>query len=130
MNVRPLFKASAIAEILTGLAMLVAPLFVIGLLTGEGVSPAGVAVAVASLLGIGLLSVGVAGWVSQGPDRRLAPPSGLCIYNVGAAMVLVMLGMTGGMKGILLWPLAALHAVIGATMLWVILAPSQKAIGA
>jgi hypothetical protein len=36
MNARLLFNLSAIVEILTGLALLVAPLFVIGLLLGDG----------------------------------------------------------------------------------------------
>ncbi len=81
------------------------------------------------VLGIGLLSVGVAGWESQGQDIRLAPRAGLCIYNVGAAMVFVTLGTYGGMNGILLWPAAVLHALFGAMMLWVILAPSQNAPG-
>ena len=123
MNTRLLFKASAIAEVLTGLALLVAPVLVIGLLLGDGLGPTGVAVA--RVLGIGLLSVGVAGWESQGQDIRLAPRAGLCTYNVGAAIVLAILGTFGGMNGILLWPAAVLHASIGAMMLWVILAPSQ-----
>ncbi len=119
MNTRLLFKASAIAEVLTGLALLVAPSLVVGLLLGEGVSPIGVAVA--RILGIGLLSVGVAGWESRGQDIRLAPRAGLCTYNVGAAIVFMILGTYGGMNGILLWPVAVLHALIGAMMLWVIL---------
>ena len=43
---------------MTGLAMLVAPKLIVGLLFGEGVSPIGIAVA--RVLGIALLSVGVA----------------------------------------------------------------------
>ena len=125
MNTGLLFKASAIAEVLTGLALLMAPLFVIGLLLGDGLGPTGVAVT--RVLGIGLLSVGVAGWESQGQDARLAPRAALCTYNVGAAMVLLTLGAYGGMNGILLWPVAGLHALIGAMMLWVILASSRKA---
>ncbi len=123
MNTRLLFKASAIAEGLTGLALLVAPEFVIGLLLGDGLGPTGVAVA--RVLGIGLVSVGVSGWELQGQDIRLAPRAGLCTYNVGAAIVFVILGTSGGMNGILLWPAAILHGLIGAMMLWVILAPSQ-----
>jgi len=73
------------------------------------------------MLGIGLLSLGVAGWESPGQAMRLAPRVGLCIYNVGAAIVFVIVGASGGMNGILLWPAAILHAVIGAMMLWVIL---------
>ncbi len=118
MNNRLLFNASAIVEVLTGLAMLAAPLFVIGLLLGDGLGPIGVAVA--RVLGIGLLSVGVAGWESPGQDSRLAPRAGLCIYNVGAAIVFVILGTTGGMNAPLLWPVVGLHGLIGALMLWVI----------
>ena len=44
-------------------------------------------------------------------------------------MVFVTLGTYGGMNGILLWPAAVLHALFGAMMLWVILAPSQTAPG-
>ena len=123
MNIRLLFRVSAIIEILTGIALLVVPLFVIGLLLGDGLGPTGVAVA--RVLGIGLLSVGVAGWESPGQDTRLAPRAGLCIYNVGAAIVFVILGITGGMTGLLLWPAAVLHALIGALMLWVILTRSK-----
>ena len=127
MNTRLLFNASAIVEVLTGLALLVAPLYVIGLLLGDGLGPIGIAVA--RVLGVGLLSLGVAGWESPGQDSRLAPRTGLCIYNVGAALVFVTLGTYGGMNGILLWPAAVLHALIGAMMLWVILVPSQEATG-
>ncbi len=127
MKTRLLFKASAIVEVGTGLALLVAPTLVVGLLVGDGVSPIGVAVA--RVLGIGLLSLGVAGWESPGQDTRLAPRAGLCLYNVGAAIMFVILGTYGGMNGMLLWPAAVLHTVIGALMLWVILVPSQKATG-
>ena len=124
MNARLLFKASAIAEVVVGIALLFAPALVIGLLLGDGLGPTGIAVA--RVLGVGLLAVGVAGWESQAPDIRLAPRAGLCVYNVGAAIVFVILGTTGGMNGILLWPAAVLHALIGAMMLWVILAPSRN----
>ena len=124
MNIRLLFRVSAIIEILTGIALLVVPLFVIGLLLGDGLGPTGVAVA--RVLGIGLLSVGIAGWESPGQDTRLAPRAGLCSYNVGAAMLFVILGTTGGMTGLLLWPAAVLHALIGALMLWVIITRSKN----
>jgi len=65
--------------------MLVAPAFLIGLLLGDGLGPTGVAVT--RVLSIALLSVGIAGWESQGQDMRLAPRAGLCMYNVGAAML-------------------------------------------
>ena len=125
MSTSLLFKASAITEVVTGLALLFAPLFVVGLLLGDGLGPTGVAVA--RVLGIGLLAVGVAGWESPGQDMRLAPRAGLCIYNIGAAIVLVVFGSYGGMNGVLLWPVAVLHALFGAAMLSIILASSQTA---
>jgi len=118
MNARLLFKASAITEVLAGLAFLVAPALIVGLLLGEGVSPIGIAVA--RVLGIGLLSVGVATWESSELDSRLAPRAGLCLYNVGVAALLAILGTTGGMHAPLLRPAAGLHSLIGAPMLWVI----------
>ncbi len=120
MNATLLFKASAIIEVLTGLALLVAPTLIIGLLLGDGLGATGVAVA--RVLGIGLLSVGVAAWESPQQHSRLAPRAGLCIYNIGIAVLLAILGTTGGMHAPLLWPVAGLHGMIGAAMLWVIFA--------
>ena len=119
MNTRLLFNASAVIELLTGIVMLVAPGLIIGLLLGDGVSPIGIAVA--RILGIGLLSVGVAGWESSKKDIRIAPRTGLCVYNVGTGIVLTALATYGGINGIILWPVAGLHALIGAAMLWVIM---------
>jgi len=121
MNSRLLFKTSAIVEILTGLAMLVAPSLVIELLLGDGLSSTGVAVA--RVLGVGLLSVGVAAWEAPQQAIRLAPRAGICIYNVGAAGLLTIFGVSGELNGMLLWPAAVLHGLIGAAMIWIMLAP-------
>ncbi len=118
MDTRLLFKTSAIVEILTGLAFLAAPALIVGLLLGDGIDPVGIAVA--RVLGVGLLSVGVAAWESREQDIRIAPRAGLCTYNVGVAALLAMLGTTGGMDGLFLWPVAVLHGLIGLAMLWTI----------
>ena len=118
MKTRLLFQASAILEALTGLALLAASERVIGSLLGDGLSSTGVAVA--RVLGIGLISLGVAAWESPGQDARFAQRAGLCTYNVGAAVVLAILGAYGGMNGIGLWPAAVLHGLVGAIMLWII----------
>lgn len=115
MNTRLLFSFSAAIEGLTGLAMLAVPAIVIGLLLGDGLGQTGAAVT--RVLGIALISVGVAGWEPHGQSTRLMPRTGLCIYNVGVAVLLMMLAIAGGMHGILLWPAALLHAVFGAAML-------------
>ncbi len=123
MNSRLLFNASAIVEISTGLTFLAAPTLLIGLLLGQGVSPIGVAIA--RVLGIALMSVGIAGWESQSSDVRLPPRTGLCTYNVGVAALLTLLATTGGISGPLLWPVVGLHGLIGATMLWVMSAHAR-----
>ena len=102
MNAGLLFKASAIAEVLTGLALLVAPLFVIGLLLGDGLGPTGVAVA--RVLEIGLLSLGISAWETARQEIHHAPRIGVCTYNLCVAALLSILGTLGEMNGILLWP--------------------------
>ena len=119
MNTRFIFKLSAIAEILTGLALLLAPALVIGLLLGEGASSD----TVARMLGVGLVSVGVAGFESLGQGPRLAPRAALCTYNVGATVVLAIYGSLNVAGGILLWPVVVFHGLIGAMMLPVVASP-------
>jgi len=115
MNSRFLVNFAAAIEALTGLAMLVVPALVIGMLLGDGLGQTGVVVT--RVLGIALLSVGVAGWESHGQCMRLAPRAGLCVYNVGVAIVFLTIGIADEMHGMLLWPAALLHAAIGAAML-------------
>ena len=124
MTTKLLFNVSAIAEALVGIALLFAPAYVIGLLLGDGLSLTGAAVA--RVLGIGLFSLGISAWETARQKTHHAPRVGICIYNAGIAALLSILGTLGGMNGILLWPAAVLHALIGAIMLWVILAPSRK----
>ena len=123
MNTQLLFKASAIIEIFTGVALLAVPSLVIELLLGDGLSFTGVAVA--RMLGVGLLAVGVAAWEAPQQAVLLAPRAGLCIYNIGATVVLAMFGTMSAASGILLWPVVIVHGLIGATMLWVMLYPSR-----
>ena len=119
MNKTLLFNVSAIIEVLIGFALLVAPLLVIQLLFGQEISATGVSVA--RILGVALVSIGVAGWEPKEHDVRLAPRAGLCIYNVGAAIVLAIFGLQSISSGILLWPTVFLHGLIGAMMLRVLI---------
>ncbi len=121
MNTRLLFNGSAAIEIVTGIGMLVAPAFLIGLLLGNGLGPIGIAVT--RVLGIGLFSLGIAGWDSQeqAQGAALGPRTGLVVYNIAATAMFVYLGTTGAMNGLLLWPAAALHLVISLLMLGAII---------
>ncbi len=124
MTTRLLFNASAIGEILAGIAFLVAPAYVIGLLLGDGLSQTGAGAS--RVLGIGLFSLGIAAWETGRLETHNAPRVGICTYNLGVAAVLAILGTVGESNGVLLWPAVGLHGLIGATMFWVIIARSQK----
>ena len=121
--VRPrlLFNLSSILEASTGFALLVAPRFVIELLLGGTLDPVGVAVT--RVLGIALVAVGAAGWESPNGGPSHASRVGLCIYNLGAAIVLATAATIAGLHGVLLWPVAGVHALFGIGIVWVLLKP-------
>lgn len=99
---------AAIAEVVTGLALIAAPSLVARLLLGTELS--GVAVAVGRLAGIGLSSLGLACWPSGEPTR--AALCGMTTYGLLVTLYLVYLGVRGEWVGPLLWPAVALHAVL------------------
>ena len=94
---------AAVAEAATGLALLIVPSLVGLLLLGEEF--AGVAIPVGRVAGIALTALGFACW--PGP-----PLVGMLIYSTIVTLYLAYLGISGGSAGVLLWPAAALHAVL------------------
>jgi len=94
---------SAVAEIATGMALLIVPSLVGRLLLGEEF--AGIAIPAARVAGIALIALGMACW--PGP-----PLVGMLIYSALVTLYLAYLGTAGGLAGVLLWPAVALHAVL------------------
>ena len=94
---------AAVAEAVTGLALLIVPSLVGQLLLGEELT--GIAVPVARVAGIGLIGLGIACW--PGP-----PLVGMLTYSTVVALYLAYLGFAGGLTGVLLWPAVALHLVL------------------
>jgi len=94
---------AAIAEAVTGLALMVMPSLLGRLLLGEEL--AGVAIPVARVAGIALMALGIACW--PGP-----PLVGMLIYSAAVTLYLAYLGFAGGFAGAFLWPAVALHAVL------------------
>jgi hypothetical protein len=94
---------AAIAEAVTGLALMVMPSLLGRLLLGEEL--AGAAIPVARVAGIALIALGIACW--PGP-----PLVGMLIYSAAVTLYLAYLGFAGGFAGTLLWPAIALHAVL------------------
>ena len=76
----------------------------------------------AHLAGIALLALGIACLPSMGESHRNAV-LGLFAYNAGAAILFTWVGVATKLGGLLLWPAAVLHGVIGAALLPLHLAP-------
>ena len=91
---------SAVIEIITGLSLLIVPSLVGQLLFG--IELTSVAITVAGITGIALLSLGVACWPGT-------PLIGMTIYNVGVALYLSYIGITAITTGLLLWPAVVVH---------------------
>jgi hypothetical protein len=98
---------AAVAEALTGLALLLVPARVGQLLLGEQLT--GGAIPVARVAGIALVGLGFACW--PGPPR-----AGMLTYSALVALYLAYLGAAGG--GVLLWPAIILHLVLTALLAW------------
>jgi hypothetical protein len=98
---------AAIGEVLTGLALLIAPSLVGQVLLGEQL--AGVAIPVARVSGIALIALGIACW--PGP-----PLVGMLVYSALVTLYLAYLGFAGGLTGVLLWPVVVLHAILTALL--------------
>jgi len=99
-----LLAIAAIAEAATGLALLIVPSPVGGLLLGADLN--GVAIPVARMTGIALIAMGVACW----PGRTAL--CGMLTYNALATAFFAYLGIRGHWVGLLLWPAVVLHAVM------------------
>jgi hypothetical protein len=94
---------AAVAEVATGLALLIVPSLVGWLLLGEELT--GIAIPVARVAGIALVALGVACW--PGPPRV-----GMLTYSAAVTLYLAYLGFAGGLSGILLWPAVVLHVIL------------------
>ena len=98
---------SAVAEALTGVALMAVPSIVGQLLFGAELS--GVTVPVARVAGIALVALGVACYPGEAATRG---PCGMLAYSLLATLYLVYLGLGGEWVGNLLWLAAAIHAAL------------------
>ncbi|OAI40877.1 hypothetical protein AYO41_01760 [Verrucomicrobia bacterium SCGC AG-212-E04] len=98
-----LLTIAALAELATGLALLIVPSLVGRVLLGEELT--GVAAIVARVSGIALIALGVA----CGPGTPLL---GMLTYSAAATIYLAYIGFAGASRGILLWPAVVLHLIL------------------
>jgi hypothetical protein len=103
IRMRKVLVFAAVAEAVTGLALLIVPSLVVRLLFGEELI--GVAIPPARVAGIALITLGIACW--PGP-----PLVGMLAYSAALTIYLAYLGLMGGFSGLLMWPAVVLHAVL------------------
>jgi len=96
---------ASVSEAATGAGLLILPTLVVRLLLG--VEPFGVAVVIARVTGIALISLGIACW-----PGRTNPFCGMMTYNVLMTAYLAWLAVQGIWAGPLLWPVVVLHALM------------------
>jgi hypothetical protein len=94
---------AAIAEVATGLGLLIVPSLVGQLLLGAELT--GAAIPIARVTGIALIALGVACW--PGP-----PLAGMLVYTLLVMLYLAYIGIGGEWVGPLLWPAVAVHAML------------------
>jgi hypothetical protein len=98
---------AAIGEAATGLALLIVPSLVGQLLLGDPFT--GVAIPVARVAGIAVISLAIACWPGT-------PLIGMLIYSASITLYFAYLGFAGGLTGILLWPAVVLHVILTALL--------------
>jgi hypothetical protein len=96
---------AAVAEVATGLGLLIVPSLVGQLLLGEQF----VAIPAARVAGIALIALGIACW--PGP-----PLVGMLTYSAVVTLYLAYLGFAGGLTGVLLWPAVVVHLILTALL--------------
>ena len=114
---RKILAFAAVVEVATGFVLMIDPAIVIALLLGVEVSGAG------SLLGrcfgIALLALGLACWPGRRRTESGSPAfRAMLAYNAMIALYLAYLGTGERLRGVLLWPGVALHAVVALLLIW------------
>lgn len=111
---KSLLTLTAILEVPTGAALVVAPALVSSVLLGVPLD-APAPQAVARVAGIALISLGVACWLARrepGSAAARGMVAAMLIYNLGVVGVLAYAALGDGLHGIGLWPAVGLHTVL------------------
>jgi hypothetical protein len=114
--VNSLYVATAVIEAGAGLALLFMPSAAANLLLGTPLQEPAACV-VARVGGAGLLTLGVACWLTRGDTESSAARglvTAMVVYNLVVALVLAAAGLRSQPVGIILWPAVILHAAMTA----------------
>lgn len=108
------FRLAAAVEVLSGLALVVAPGSMGRLLLGVGLDASGTAVG--RLGGVGLVCFGLACWSGTGVPTPAAQRA-MLLFQPAVALVLATSAISADLHGMMLWPAVLYHA--GASILLV-----------
>lgn len=100
---KKVLTVAAVAEVATGIALLILPSLVVRLLLGAELT--GASIPVPRVLGIALIALGVCCWPGS------TPLCGMLTYGALVTVYLAYLGLLG-FSGILLWPAVVVHAIL------------------
>src|SRR5512147_2253775 len=109
-------RAAAGLEVLTGLALIVAPSLLARFLFGSDLNAAGEATG--RISGFVMLCLAAGCWLRAGETDRLLALVPLVALSWMAAAFLVITGIIGANVGLLLWPAAALHLILAVLLTW------------
>src|SRR5215213_8645821 len=114
MRLKELLLVTAVVEVVTGLALLGLPAIVLASLLG--IQSASVETQfVGRIAGAALLAIGVASFLAR-TDATLPGQRGLLtgilLYDVLVALLLVYAGLVLQMAGLALWPAVVLHTLL------------------
>ena len=105
---KKLLTVAAVAEVATGVALVVVPSLVGRLLLSAELT--GVSVVIGRVTGIALIALGIACW----PGRTAL--CGMLTYSALVTLYLAYVGLGGEFAGKLLWPAVVLHAILTALL--------------
>ena len=108
-------RAAAGLEVLTGLALIVAPSLLARFLFGSDLNAAGEATGRISGLVMLCLAAGCWPRAAESGPQALVP---LVALSWLATAFLVAIGVIGANVGLLLWPAAALHLILAVLLTW------------
>jgi len=115
-NRKLLLLITALVETATGLCLLLFPAVLFAILLGAKRVTVDT-MFVGRITGAALLAMGVASWMAR-VDTLTASQRGLLtsilVYDVAVSLLLAFAGAVLEMRGVLLWPAVALHAVLAA----------------
>ena len=114
MRRRPVIMAAAWLEIVVGAVLITAPGVLCRLLFAA--KPERVGLTLARFAGIGLFALGIACLPSATTESDRSAV-GLFLFNFGMVILLAWVGATTELRGVLLWPVVVLHAMIATALL-------------